>query len=98
MDDVHVPSSCSLCPAGTYSPAAQQMAAKNGKPGDTIAVSFNGADTVTVTVQRTAPTFLLRVLGKHSIPVSATAESPTRTSACRILRERHAPPRGKVYG
>src|SRR5512146_1060927 len=40
-------------PAGTYSPAAQQMAAKNDKPGDTVSVSFNGADTVTVTVQRT---------------------------------------------
>jgi Flp pilus assembly protein TadG len=66
-------------PAGTYSPAAQQMAAKNDKPGDTVSVSFDGADTVTVTVQRTAPTFLLRVLGKDSIPVSATAKATVET-------------------
>jgi Flp pilus assembly protein TadG len=62
-------------PAGTYTAAAQQMAAKNDKAGDTVSVSFNGTDTVTVTVQRTAPTFLLRVLGKNSIPVSATAKA-----------------------
>jgi Putative Flp pilus-assembly TadE/G-like len=66
-------------PAGTYTPAAQQMAAKNDKPGDAVSVSFNGTDTVTVTVQRTAPTFLLRVLGKTSIPVSATAKATIET-------------------
>jgi hypothetical protein len=66
-------------PAGSYSPAAQQMAAKNDKAGDSVAVSFNGTDTVTVTVQRTAPTFLLRVLGKTSIPVSATAKATIET-------------------
>ena len=66
-------------PAGTYSGAAQQMAAKNDKPGDAVSVSFNGTDTVTVTVQRTAPAFLLRVLGKNSIPVSATAKATVET-------------------
>ena len=58
---------------GGYASAAQQMAAKNGRPGDQVSVSFNGTDTVTVTVSRVAPTFLLKVFGKTSIPVSATA-------------------------
>jgi uncharacterized membrane protein len=62
-------------PAGTTTTAAQQMATKNDKPGDAVFVSFNASDTVTVTVQRTAPTFLLRVLGKNSIPVWATAQA-----------------------
>jgi Putative Flp pilus-assembly TadE/G-like len=60
-------------PSGGYSAAAQQMATKNGKSGDQVTVTFNGTDTVTVTVKRTAPTFLLKVFGKSSIPVSATA-------------------------
>jgi hypothetical protein len=60
-------------PSGGYSAAAQQMATKNGKSGDQVTVSYNGTDTVTVTVKRTAPTFLLKVFGKSSIPVSATA-------------------------
>jgi hypothetical protein len=50
-------------PTGGTSAAAQQMAAKNGRPGDQV----------TVTMQRTAPTFFLKVFGKASIPVSATA-------------------------
>jgi Putative Flp pilus-assembly TadE/G-like len=58
---------------GSYAGAAQQMAAKNGRPGDQVSVTFNGSDTVTVTVSRVAPTFLLKVFGKTSIPVSATA-------------------------
>jgi putative Flp pilus-assembly TadE/G-like protein len=60
-------------PNGGYTSAGQQMAAKNGRPGDQVSLSFNGTDTVTVTVSRTAPTFLLKVFGKSSIPVSATA-------------------------
>ena len=60
-------------PNGGYAAAAQQMAAKNGRPGDQVTVTFNGTDTVTVTVTRVAPTFMLKVFGKTSIPVSATA-------------------------
>ena len=60
-------------PNGGYLAAAQQMAAKNGRPGDQVSVQFSGPDTLTVTVSRTAPTFLLKVFGKTSIPVSATA-------------------------
>jgi hypothetical protein len=60
-------------PNGGYTSAGQQMAAKNGRPGGQVSLSFNGTDTVTVTVSRTAPTFLLKVFGKSSIPVSATA-------------------------
>lgn len=60
-------------PTGTYQSAAQQMAGKDDKPGDGVTVKFNGTDSVTVTVTRTAPTFFLRVFGMGSIPVSATA-------------------------
>ena len=60
-------------PNGGYTAAAQSMAAKNGKSGDQVTISYNGTDEVTVTVKRTAPTFLLKVFGKSSIPVSATA-------------------------
>ena len=59
--------------SGNYSSAAQQMAAKNGRPADQVSVTFDGTDTVTVTVSRIAPTFFLKVFGKSSIPVSATA-------------------------
>jgi Putative Flp pilus-assembly TadE/G-like len=58
---------------GNYSSAAQQMAAKNGRSADQVSVTFDGTDTVTVTVSRVAPTFFLSVFGKASIPVSATA-------------------------
>ena len=60
-------------PNGGYTAAAQSMATKNGKSGDQVTISYNGTDEVTVTVKRTAPTFLLKVFGKSSIPVSATA-------------------------
>lgn len=60
-------------PSGNTTSAARQMAAKNGKPGDSVTVTMSGVDTVTVTVTRTAPTFFLKVFGKSSIPVSATA-------------------------
>ena len=60
-------------PSGGYTAAAQQMAATDGKPGDNVTVSFNGTDTVTVTVSRTSPTYLLELFGKTSIPVTATA-------------------------
>src|SRR5512138_3600241 len=49
------------------------MAAKNGRAGDQVTVTMSGSDTVTVTVSRTAPTFFLKVFGKTSLPVSATA-------------------------
>lgn len=61
-------------PSGSsVSTAAQQMAAKNGRPGDQVTVTVSGVDTVTVTVARTAPTYFLKVFGRPSIPVSATA-------------------------
>ena len=60
-------------PAGTYQAAAQQMANTNGGSGDQVAISFNGTDSVTVTVTRTSPTYLLSLFGKASIPVTATA-------------------------
>ena len=60
-------------PSGNTASAAQQMAAKNGRAGDQVTVTMSGVDTVTVTVARTAPTFFLKVFGRSSIPVSATA-------------------------
>jgi len=60
-------------PSGNVSSAAQQMAAKNGRSGDQVTVTMSGVDTVTVTVSRTAPTYFLKVFGRSSIPVSATA-------------------------
>jgi Flp pilus assembly protein TadG len=60
-------------PSGNPSTAAQQMAAKNGRAGDQVTVTMSGTDTITVTVSRTAPTYFLKVFGKTSIPVSATA-------------------------
>jgi hypothetical protein len=60
-------------PNGGTAAAAQQMAAKNGRPGDQVTVTISGNDTVTVIVSRTAPTFFLKVFGKTSLPVSATA-------------------------
>ena len=60
-------------PTGTYQSAAQQMAGKNDKAGDGVTVKFNGTDSVTVTVTRTAQTSFLHVFGFGSIPVSASA-------------------------
>ena len=60
-------------PSGNTASAAQQMAAKNGRASDQVTVTITGVDTVTVTVARTAPTFFLKVFGRSSIPVSATA-------------------------
>jgi hypothetical protein len=60
-------------PSGNTVSAGQQMAAKNSKPGDQVTITMSGGDTVTVTVKRTAATYFLKVFGKSSIPVSATA-------------------------
>jgi Flp pilus assembly protein TadG len=66
-------------PAGTYQTSAQQYATDNGKPGDTVNVTSNGTDTVTVTVNRSVPTYLLSLFGHSSIPVSATATATVET-------------------
>jgi Putative Flp pilus-assembly TadE/G-like len=61
-------------PSGaSVSAAAEQMAAKNGRPGDQVTVTVTGTDTVTVTVTRTAPTYFLKAFGRTSFPVSSTA-------------------------
>ena len=60
-------------PTGGYLAAAQQMETTNGKPGDQVSVNFNGTNTVTVTVTRSSPTYLLGLFGKPSIPVTASA-------------------------
>lgn len=62
-------------PTGTYQSAAQDMAAKNDKTGDQVSTSYNGTDTVTVTISRTASTSFLHLVGINSIPVSATASA-----------------------
>jgi Flp pilus assembly protein TadG len=66
-------------PAGTYQTTAQQYATDNGKPGDTVSVTSNGTDTVTVTVSRSVPTYLLSLFGRSSIGVSASATATVET-------------------
>ena len=66
-------------PAGNYQTAAQQYAAKNGPASDQVVVTSNGTDTVTVTVTRTVPTYLLTLFGKSSIQVSASATATVET-------------------
>jgi Flp pilus assembly protein TadG len=62
-------------PTGSWQSAATTYAAKNDKPSDAVSASYNGTDTVTVTVTRSVPTYLLSVFGKSSITVSATASA-----------------------
>ncbi|HYX86444.1 MAG TPA: pilus assembly protein TadG-related protein [Gaiellales bacterium] len=62
-------------PTGNWQAAAQQVANTNKKAGDGVTITYNGSDTVTVTVSRTASAYLLRVFGKSSIGVSATAKA-----------------------
>ena len=62
-------------PSGSYLATAQHYAAANDAPGDQVVVSFNGTDTVTVTVTRTSHTFLLALMGRDSITVSASARA-----------------------
>jgi Putative Flp pilus-assembly TadE/G-like len=60
-------------PSGTSTAAAQAYAAKNDQAGDQVSVTSNGTDSVTVTVTRNVPTYLLGILGKSSITVTSQA-------------------------
>src|SRR6476646_6260110 len=60
-------------PQGTWQATAQQNAASNDKPGDQVSMSLSGDDTVTVTVSRPSPTYILGLFGVHSITVTSTA-------------------------
>src|SRR3954453_19136427 len=60
-------------PQGAWQGAAQQNAASNDKPGDQVSMSLTGGDTVTVTVTRPSPTYILGLFGVHSITVTSTA-------------------------
>jgi Flp pilus assembly protein TadG len=60
-------------PSGTWTTAAQSYAAKNDKAGDQVTVSSNGTDSVTVTVSRSVPTFLLGIVGTGSLKVTSNA-------------------------
>jgi Flp pilus assembly protein TadG len=62
-------------PTGAYQSAAQTEATKNDQNGDQVAISFNGTDTVTVKISRTAGTSFLHLIGINSIPVSASASA-----------------------
>ncbi|MGN6380504.1 MAG: pilus assembly protein TadG-related protein [Gaiellales bacterium] len=62
-------------PSGTWQSSSTTYAALNDKPGDDVSASYNGTDTVTVTVTRSVPTYLLSLFGKSSITVSATASA-----------------------
>lgn len=65
----------SAIPAGTWSNSAQHYASANDLPGDRVAVTYNGTDTVQVTVTRSVPTFILGLFGIHTITVSPTASA-----------------------
>ena len=60
-------------PQGTWQTTALQNAASNDKPGDQVSTSLSGDDTVTVTVTRPSPTYILGLFGVHSITVTSTA-------------------------
>jgi hypothetical protein len=60
-------------PQGTWQATAQQNAASNEKPGDQVSMLLSGGDTVTVTVTRPSPTYILGLFGIHSITVTSTA-------------------------
>jgi Flp pilus assembly protein TadG len=64
----------SAIPQGTWQTAASQNAATNDKPGDQVTESLSGGNTVTVTVSRTSPTYILGLFGVH-VKVTSTAKS-----------------------
>ena len=65
----------SAIPQGTWQTAASQNAATNDKPGDQVTESLSGGNTVTVTVSRTSPTYILGLFGVHTIKVTSTAKA-----------------------
>jgi Flp pilus assembly protein TadG len=62
-------------PQGTWQTAASQNAAKNDKPGDQVSISLSATNTVSVTVTRSSPTYILGLFGVHTITVSSTAKA-----------------------
>jgi Flp pilus assembly protein TadG len=60
-------------PSGAWASAAQANAATNEQPGDQVAVSFNGSDSVTVTVTRKATTSFANLFGISSATVVSSA-------------------------
>jgi Flp pilus assembly protein TadG len=65
----------SAIPQGAWQTAAAQNAAKNDRPGDQMTESLSGGDTVTVTITRSSPTYILGLFGVHTITVSSTAKA-----------------------
>jgi hypothetical protein len=65
----------SAIPTGTWQAAATQTAATNDLPGDQISESLSGTDTVTVTVTRSSPTYILGLFGVDTIKVTSTAKA-----------------------
>ena len=65
----------SKIPQGTWQTAASQNAATNDKPGDQVTESLSGGDTVTVSVTRSSPTYILGLFGVHTIKVTSTAKA-----------------------
>ena len=65
----------SAIPQGTWQTAASTNAATNDKPGDQVTESLSGGNTVTVTVTRSSPTYILGLFGVHTIKVTSTAKA-----------------------
>ncbi|HYX85198.1 MAG TPA: pilus assembly protein TadG-related protein [Gaiellales bacterium] len=68
-------------PSGSYTAEAQREAGLNDRPGDQVAVSYNGTDSVTVKVTRQAPSFFLGVFGIKTVTVSASATATIQATA-----------------
>jgi hypothetical protein len=60
-------------PGGTWQTTAQTYAAKNDKQGDQVSVSYNGTDSVTVTVTRQAPTYVAKLFGFSTAKIVSSA-------------------------
>jgi Flp pilus assembly protein TadG len=65
----------SAIPTGTWQAAATQTATSNDLPGDQISDSLSGGNTVTVTVTRSSPTYILGLFGVDTIKVTSTAKA-----------------------
>lgn len=76
-------------PSGSWASAAQANAAKNDQSGDQVDVSFNGTDSVTVTVTRQAKTSFASLFGFTTVKVVSSA---TATIAALAQVQGHVSP------
>jgi Flp pilus assembly protein TadG len=73
--------SADAIPSGTWQSAAQSYAGKNDKQGDQVSTSYNGTDSVTVTVTRQAPTYVAKLFGFSTAKVVSSATATIQAVA-----------------